>query len=210
VVGAEGAVQLRWTSAPTAPLQGFRVYRDAPEILADVRRLTPLATVVPDPAPTTSPGPWTFVDSGVLAGTDHHYCVTAVDLDGLESAPSPPVRGRAVAPPPPAAPPIVSATWELITTGGSGPAVTIEVARLTWDPAAVPAGTEVVAQRAAIGSTRWEQIGSWTASTSSSGFIDDGTADPYRDHRYRLVARNELAIAGSPGDEVLLTTERTL
>ena len=198
VLSAERSIELTWTSAPAVPIASFRVYRGPEDDLADVRRRTPQATVIPEPAPTTAPGPWSLVDGPLLGGEEHHYCVTAVDEHGIESAPSPAMAARAVAIQPPTPPTIATAAW-----AGTGDQ---EVARLTWDPSSLTPGTEVAVERRDQAGTTWVQVVPWTAAST----VEDTTADPYRSYHYRLVARNEMGIAGAPGLDHLLATRRTL
>jgi fibronectin type 3 domain-containing protein len=77
------SVAITWQASPSTNLQGYKVYRGQ-----------------------TSGGPYTsiagtlaasvqqFTDSSVLSGQAYFYVITSIDLNGLESAPSPEVSAQ--------------------------------------------------------------------------------------------------------------------
>jgi fibronectin type 3 domain-containing protein len=77
------SVAITWQPSPSTNLQGYKVYRGQ-----------------------TSGGPYTsiagtlaasvqqFTDSSVLSGQAYFYVITSIDLNGLESAPSPEVSAQ--------------------------------------------------------------------------------------------------------------------
>jgi fibronectin type 3 domain-containing protein len=77
------SVAITWQPSPSTNLQGYKVYRGQ-----------------------TSGGPYTsiagtlaastqqFTDSSVLSGQSYFYVITSIDINGLESAPSPEVNAQ--------------------------------------------------------------------------------------------------------------------
>jgi hypothetical protein len=80
---AAHSVAITWQPSPSTNLQGYKVYRGQ-----------------------TSGGPYTsiagtlaastqqFTDSSVLSGQAYFYVITSIDINGLESAPSPEVNAQ--------------------------------------------------------------------------------------------------------------------
>lgn len=98
VRSGERNVTVEWAANRDADLAGYRVYRaEVESAAADVRSMTPAATVAP-PATT-----WTD-DTSLVGGRTYFYRVTAVDTVGNESPPTrayPAVAVDTSAPPPP-------------------------------------------------------------------------------------------------------------
>jgi fibronectin type 3 domain-containing protein len=73
-VGGPVRVALTWDASPAADLEGYYLYRSR-QLGEDYERLTPRPLAAQS-----------FGDTGVEAGVDYYYVVTAVDKEGNESA----------------------------------------------------------------------------------------------------------------------------
>lgn len=74
------SVDLSWDASPSGNLQGYKVYRGQ----TSGGPYTPISG-------TVGSGTLQFTDSSVLAGHQYFYVITSIDLNGLESGPSPEV-----------------------------------------------------------------------------------------------------------------------
>ncbi len=72
------SVDLSWDPSPSGSLQGYKVYRGQ----TSGGPYTPISG-------TVGSGTLQFTDSSVLAGHQYFYVITSIDLNGLESGPSP-------------------------------------------------------------------------------------------------------------------------
>ena len=80
---AAHSVALAWDPSPSINLQGYRVYRS--QVSGG-----PYGSI----SSTLSTGTQQFTDSSVLAGQSYFYVVTSIDVNGLESSPSPEVSAQ--------------------------------------------------------------------------------------------------------------------
>lgn len=72
------SVAISWDASPSTDLQGYKVYRGQTSggPYTDISAILATSTMQ-------------FTDSAVLSGQTYFYVVTSIDINGLESAPSP-------------------------------------------------------------------------------------------------------------------------
>ena len=74
------SVGLNWDASPSPNLQGYKVYRSQ----VSGGPYNPISSML-------STGTQQFTDSSVSSGQSYFYVVTSIDVNGLESGPSPEV-----------------------------------------------------------------------------------------------------------------------
>lgn len=109
----------------------------------------------------------TFTDSGLVNGTAYFYVVTAVNVDGVESAPSDEVTAIPSPPPPPEAP------SNLVVTEGAGQLL------LDWDDNAQTGFAYFRVKRSTTGGGPYTLIASPTASAFTDTAVVPGTTYYY-------------------------------
>jgi fibronectin type 3 domain-containing protein len=77
------SVALSWDPSPSTNLQGYKVYRGQ----VSGGPYGPISS-------TLTAGTQQFTDASVLSGQSYFYVVTSIDVNGLESGPSPEVSAR--------------------------------------------------------------------------------------------------------------------
>jgi fibronectin type 3 domain-containing protein len=147
---ALGLNRLRWEPNVEKDVTGYRVLRKRSGVSE------------PEPVATTGPDTTEAVDTGVGAGEVLSYSAVAVDADGLESAPSDPVRVTSV-----------DYGLEARVEGGS--------VRLHWDPA-------VQARFAAARVLRLGRLGDRELGRVTAAELTDRDVSPGDTHRYVVVA----------------------
>jgi fibronectin type 3 domain-containing protein len=77
------SVALAWDPSPSTNLQGYKVYRSQ----ISGGPYTPISS-------TLTVGTQQFTDSSVASGQSYFYIITSIDVNGLESGPSPEVNAK--------------------------------------------------------------------------------------------------------------------
>jgi len=77
------SVGLTWDPSPSTNLQGYRVYRGQ----VSGGPYSPITS-------TLAAGTQQYTDSTVAAGGNYFYIVTSIDVNGMESGPSPEVNAK--------------------------------------------------------------------------------------------------------------------
>lgn len=77
------SVGLNWDASPSGDLQGYKVYRSQ----VSGGPYTPISSML-------STATQQFTDTSVSSGQSYFYVVTSIDVNGLESSPSPEVSAK--------------------------------------------------------------------------------------------------------------------